>query len=71
MGDNLWVRVDYYDGKMTPISYKQSDTTTKFIRKIKQIWHENDAQQEIIRYACILADTTTIILSYKNGLWYI
>ncbi|HYE11410.1 MAG TPA: hypothetical protein VEF53_14660 [Patescibacteria group bacterium] len=73
MSDDLCVRVDYYnDGKMVPISFVQNNSTTKFIRKIKRIWHENDAQsQEIIRYSCLLTDETIIILSYKNGRWYI
>lgn len=73
MGNDLCVRVDYYnDGRMVPISFTQNNTTTKFIRKIKQILHENDVQsQEIVRFLCILTDETTIILSYKNGLWYI
>jgi hypothetical protein len=73
MGHDLWVRVDHYnDGKMVPISFKQDNITTKYIRKIKQIWHENDVQsQEIIRYFCLLTDDTTIILSYENGRWYI
>lgn len=73
MGDGLCVRVDYYyDEQMVPISFKQNDATTKFIRKIKRIWHENDAQsQEIVRYSCLLTDETTIILSFNNGRWYI
>lgn len=73
MGDVLCVRVDFYnDGKMAPISFVQNDVTTKFIRKIKRIWHENDSQfQEITRYSCLLNDETTMTLSYKNGLWYI
>lgn len=73
MDNGLCVRVDYYnDEKMVPISFKQNDATTKFIRKIKRIWHENDAQsEEIVRYSCLLTDETTIILSFKNGRWYI
>lgn len=73
MNNAICVRVDFYnDGKMVPISFMQNDLTTKFIRKIKRIWHEDDAQfQEIIRYSCLLTDETTMILSYKNGRWYI
>ena len=73
MDDGLCVRVDYYnDGKMVPISFKQNSATTKFVRKIKRIWYENDAQsQEIVRYSCLLTDETTIILSFKNSQWYI
>lgn len=73
MSYDLCVRVDYYnDGKMVPISFVQNNSTTKFIRKIKRIWHEYDAQsQEIIRYSCLLTDETIIVLSYKNGRWYI
>lgn len=73
MSDDLCVRVDYYnDGKMVPISFVQNNSTTKFIRKIKRIWYENDAQsKEIILYSCLLTDETMIILSYKNGRWYV
>jgi hypothetical protein len=73
MGDKLCVRVDFYnDGEMVPLSFVQNNSTTKFIRKIKRIWHDNDAQcQEITRYSCLLTDETTMILSYKNGRWYI
>lgn len=73
MGDGLCVRVDFYnDGKMVPISFVQNNSSTKFIRKIKRIRHEHDAQfQEIIQYSCLLSDETTMILVYKNGRWYI
>lgn len=73
MSNDFCVRVDYYNGgTMAPISFIQNNTTTKFIRKIQRIWQEDDAQSHIIiRYSCLLTDGTTIILSFKNGQWYI
>lgn len=73
MDNDLCVRADFYnEGRMIPISFVQNNSATKYIRNIKRIWQENDAQyQEIIRYSCILTDETTIILSYKNGRWFI
>ena len=73
MSDDLCVRVDFYtDGKMTPISFMQNNSTTKYIRKIKRIWYANDVKnQDVIRFSCLLTDETVIILSYKNGQWYI
>jgi hypothetical protein len=73
MGEGICVRADYYnDGRIIPISFMQNNSTTKFIRKIKQIWYETDSHSnEITRYACLLCDDTTIVLSFKNGCWYI
>lgn len=73
MNNAFCVRVDFYsDGKMIPISFVQNNLTTKFIRKIKRIWYENDTEfQEITRFSCLLTDETTMTLSFKNGRWYI
>ncbi len=69
----ICVRADYYnDGKIVPISFVESNSTTKYIRGINQIWHETDSQSnEITRYSCLLRDDITIVLSFKNGCWYI
>lgn len=69
----LCVRVDYYaDGTMIPISFISNNSGTKYIRKVKQIWHDISADtNRVIGYSCLLRDGSTVALLYKNARWSI
>lgn len=73
MNEGLSVRVDYYkDGKIVPISFVDTSSTTKYICKIREIWQETDSKgMIIIRYLCLLSDSTLVTLLFRDNEWFI